>query len=165
MSEPSACEHTVGVVNCPLFCQKWYSWGKPNVWECQRNPMYPKIQGSYCNTAQGVTVHFGPSVEDGSSVSEWQVHSCRHPRSKRTWDSGVVEVINKGDKPGGCASQPWEGNVDNMGIVRQGPELKTTVCASRDKMVYWCHSLNIFDSQLFDHWSDIILFRVFNLPI
>jgi hypothetical protein len=31
--------------------------------------------------------------------------------------------------------------------------------------VYWYCSLNIFGYQLLDHWSDIILFSVFNLLI
>jgi hypothetical protein len=31
--------------------------------------------------------------------------------------------------------------------------------------VYWYFSLNIFGYQLLNHWSDIILFRAFNLPI
>jgi hypothetical protein len=42
-----------------------------------------------------VTVHFGPSEEDGSSVWEWKVYSGRHPMSKRTWDIGVVQVITR----------------------------------------------------------------------
>jgi hypothetical protein len=36
-SEPSVLEHTVTVVNCPLFCQKQYRQGKSTVGECQRN--------------------------------------------------------------------------------------------------------------------------------
>ena len=35
--------------------------------------------------------------------------------------------------------------------VSRGPALQTAGCVSRDKMVYWCCSLNIFVSQLFDH--------------
>jgi len=56
----------------------------------------------------GVTVHFGLREKDGSRVSEWDVYSGRHPMSNRTWDTGFVEVINKGDKPGRCASRGKE---------------------------------------------------------
>jgi hypothetical protein len=55
-----------------------------------------------------VTLQFGPSEEDGSGVSEWEVHNGRQPMSKRTSDSGFVEVINKGDKPGRCDSRRKE---------------------------------------------------------
>jgi len=55
-----------------------------------------------------VTVHIGPSEEDWSSVLKWEVYSGRHPMSKRIWDTGFVEVINKGDKPGLWASHGKE---------------------------------------------------------
>ena len=31
------------------------------------------------------------------------------------------------------------------------PALKTAGCASKDKMIYWCCSINIFGSQLIGH--------------
>jgi hypothetical protein len=70
-SEHSALEHTITVVNSPLFCQKQYSQGKLTVWECRRNPMWPKIwyttdrcnRRSYCDKACG----------NGWGMKKWSV--------------------------------------------------------------------------------------------
>jgi len=32
-------------------------------------------------------------IEDGSNVTEWEVHRRRHPMSKGNWDIGVVKVV------------------------------------------------------------------------
>jgi hypothetical protein len=81
-----------------------------------------------------VTVHFGPSEEDGSSVSKWEVYSGQHPMSKRTWDTGFVEVINKGDKPGHCASRGKEMQITQIQSVEVlHPKLRGEPVETR-----WC---------------------------
>jgi hypothetical protein len=55
----------------------------------------------------GVTVHFGPCEEDGSSVWEQEFYSGQHLTSKRTWDIGVGKIIKgRETRP---LRWPWEG--------------------------------------------------------
>jgi hypothetical protein len=94
-------------------------------------------------------------------VWEWKVYSGRHPMSKRTWDTGVVKVIKRERSQTIALALGRKCRKHSSGRFIH----PTAGCATRDKMVYWYRSSSIFGFQLFDHWSDIICFRVFNLLI
>jgi hypothetical protein len=72
------------------------------------------------------------------------------PHVQENLRHGGHEGHKKGDKPGHCASHGKEMQIKQT-KVGQGPALQTARCVSRDKMVYWYCSLNVFGSQIFDH--------------
>jgi hypothetical protein len=98
-------------------------------------------------------------------VWEWEFYSGRHPMSKRTWDNGVMKVIKRERNQATVLALGGKCQKDRSGRFTRGCPHKTAGCASRDEIVYWYCSLNIFGYQLLDHWNDIILFSVFNLLI
>jgi hypothetical protein len=75
------------------------------------------------------------------------------------------EGHKKGGKPGHRASHGKEMQKNTGVAVHSRSCTPNAGYASRDQTVYWCCSSNIFGSQLVDHFSDIILFRVFSLLI
>jgi hypothetical protein len=71
--------------------------------------------------------------------------------SKRTWDIGVVKVIKREKNQAIALAVGRKYRKRRSGRFIGGPALQTAGCASRDKIVYWCCSSNIFGSQLFYH--------------
>ena len=102
-----------------------------------------------------VTVYSGPCEEDGSRVWEWEVYNSRHPISNRIVGIGVEMVIKGRALEKKCRLHKQ----GNRSPAHQPP------CVPVEKR--WCVVLFIiiFGFQLFDYWSDIILFKLFNLPI
>ena len=88
---------------------------------------------------------------------ECKVYSGCHPMWKWTWQVGGHEGHKKGEKPGHCASRGKEMQKTREWQIHSRSCTPAAGCASREKMVYWHCSSNIFGSQLFDHWSDILL--------
>ena len=85
-------------------------------------------------------------------VCKWVVYGGRHPMSKGSWDIGGSESHKKGEKPGHRARDGKEGRkITQNGRGSAGPALGVPV------ETRWCCSLNVFCSELFGYWSDIIL--------
>ena len=72
---------------------------------------------------------------------------------------------HKKEETSHCASRGKEMQKTLEWQIHSNSCAPTAGIASRDNIVCWYFFSNIFGSQLFDHLSDIILFRVFNLPI
>jgi hypothetical protein len=97
-----------------------------------------------------VTVHSGPCEEDGSCMWRRVFYHGRDPLSKGALDTGGRKVIKK-DKNQTIALAVGTKTVTQSGMGSRATVLKTAGCSSRDKMVYWRCSSNIFGYQLFDH--------------
>jgi hypothetical protein len=74
----------------------------------------------------------------------------RNPMSKAALDIGGRKVIKK-EKNQTIALAVGRNAETQSGMGSRDPVLKAAGCASRDKMVYWRCSSNIFGYQLFDH--------------
>jgi hypothetical protein len=70
--------------------------------------------------------------------------------SKGTLDIGGRKVVEK-DNNQTIALAVGTKTVTQSGMGSRAPVLKAAGCASRDKMVYWRCSSNIFGYQLSDH--------------
>jgi len=73
------------------------------------------------------------------------------PCRKELQTLGVVKVIIRERNQAIALAVGWNTEKHRVAGAVEVLHSKIAGCASRDKMVYWCSSLNIFGSQLFDH--------------
>ena len=71
--------------------------------------------------------------------------------SKRTWDNGVVKVIKRERNQAIALALEGKCRKDRSSRFTRVRALQTAECASRDKIVYWYCSLNIFCYKLLNN--------------